>query len=135
MRLLALLLVLALLGCARQVSEAGVGGTATLEGSFQGADSFHQGGGTARVYGPAGSQTLRLEEDFWVRPGPDLYVWLVKAGGVSEGYVELGQLKGSSGSQNYSLPAATDMAQYPKVVIWCKAFSVLFASAELKAIP
>jgi arsenite methyltransferase len=45
--------------------------------------------------------------------------------------VNLGRLKGNIGNQNYPIPDGTDLTKYDTVLIWCKAFSVLFGSAQL----
>ncbi len=101
-------------------------------GSFTGADEFHFGEGTARLIETApGQYTLRLE-DFAVRNGPDLYVYLSPdASGYAEGAIELARLKADRGNQNYDIPGGTDLASVESVVIWCKQFAVLFATAEL----
>jgi hypothetical protein len=101
-------------------------------GSFEGADEFHFGRGTARLVetGP-GAFTVRLE-DFAVRNGPDLFVYLSpSAEGYAEDAIELGRLKADRGNQNYEVPAGTDVAAARSVVIWCRQFRVLFATAEL----
>lgn len=105
-----------------------------LRGQFKGADEFHTGSGTARVVETApGEYVLRLE-DFSVRNGPDLFVYLSpEARGYVKGSLELGRLKASDGSFNYAIPAGADPARFRSVVIWCKAFSVQFASATLAA--
>jgi hypothetical protein len=69
-------------------------------------------------------------EDFSSTNGPDLYVYLSTDDSASE-FVNLGQLKANKGNQNYEIPEGTDIEKYDKVLIWCKAFSVLFGSAEL----
>jgi hypothetical protein len=77
-----------------------------------------------------GQFTLRLE-DFAVRNGPDLYVYLSPdATGYAEGAIELGRLKADRGNQNYAVPPGSDLAKVASVVIWCKQFAVLFATAE-----
>jgi hypothetical protein len=48
-------------------------------------------------------------------------------------FVDVGRLKANIGNQNYPIPAGTDMTKYDTVLIWCRAFSVLFGSADLKA--
>jgi hypothetical protein len=40
-------------------------------------------------------------------------------------------LKADKGNQNYAVPAGSDVAAAKSVVIWCKQFSVLFATARL----
>ncbi|HEY8168341.1 MAG TPA: DM13 domain-containing protein [Candidatus Limnocylindrales bacterium] len=101
-------------------------------GSFSGADEFHFGRGTARLIETApGGYTVRLE-DFAVRNGPDLFVYLSpSAEGYADGAIELGSLKADRGNQNYDVPAATDVESVQSVVIWCKQFAVLFATALL----
>ena len=103
-----------------------------LSGAFKGADDFHFGRGTAKLIEPEpGTFVVRLE-DFEVRNGPDLYVYLSpKASGYAKGAVELGRLKADKGNQNYNIPAGVDPTSARSVVIWCKQFSVLFATAAL----
>jgi hypothetical protein len=107
-----------------------------LAGSFHGSDDFHFGRGTARLIEVApGSFVVRLE-DFAVRNGPDLYVYLSpSADGFAAGAIELGRLKADTGNQNYSVPAGAfdDPAHVASVVIWCRQFSHLFATAPLTA--
>ena len=101
-------------------------------GSFSGADEFISGNGTARLIETApGVFTVRLE-DFAVRNGPDLFVYLSpSADGYADGAIELGSLKADRGNQNYEVPAGTDLSSTGSVVIWCKQFAVLFATAPL----
>ena len=105
-------------------------------GAFHGSDDFHFGRGTARLIETApGTFVVRLE-DFAVRNGPDLYVYLSpKADGYVDGAIELGRLKADTGNQNYAVPAGTlDVPGVTaSVVIWCKQFSHLFATAPLAA--
>jgi len=105
-------------------------------GAFRGSDDFHFGRGTARLIEVVpGSFVVRLE-DFAVRNGPDLYVYLSPSpDGYADGAIELGRLKADTGNQNYSVPAGIldDQAQAASVVIWCKQFSHLFATATLAA--
>ena len=99
-----------------------------------GEDDFHFARGTARVVetGP-GAFTVRLE-DFSVRNGPDLYVYLsADPTGYADGAIELGSLKATDGSFNYEVPPGVDVEAFGSVVIWCRAFSVQFGVAQLAA--
>src|ERR687891_2422480 len=102
-----------------------------LTGSFIGVgDGIHDAQGIVKVIPvESGGNILRLE-DLMVTNGPDLYVYLSTDKSASD-FVNLGRLKANIGSQNYPIPAGTDMAKYDTVLIWCKAFSVLFGSADL----
>jgi hypothetical protein len=101
-------------------------------GSFSGADDFHFGRGTAQLLETApGVFVVRLA-DFAVRNGPDLFVYLSpSADGYADGAIELGALKADKGNQNYAVPPGVDPTAAGSVVIWCKQFSVLFATAPL----
>jgi aminopeptidase N len=107
-------------------------------GSFTKIDALHGASGTATIYRLAeGKLVLRLES-FNAQNGPDLVIGLsgnpmprssdeVKQGG----YLQLASLKANQGNQNYELPADIDLSQYKSVVIYCRAFNVVFSTAEL----
>jgi len=103
-------------------------------GSFRGTDDFHFGRGTASIIETApGSYTLRFD-DFSVRNGPDLYVYLSPAADdYADGALELGVLKATDGAFGYELPAGANPNDYASAIIWCKQFSHLFAVAPLEA--
>jgi len=101
-----------------------------MSGEFRGTDDFHFGSGTASIIEvEPGRFHLRLE-DFSVRNGPDLYVYLSPAADDwTEDALELGLLKATDGSFGYDLPAGADPDAYRSAIIWCKQFSHLFATA------
>jgi hypothetical protein len=107
-----------------------------VTGQFRDADDLHRGSGTATIYElEDGSRVLRFEE-FEVTNGPDLHVYLVPAENAGdevsvEGYVDLGELKGNIGDQNYEIPADVDVSEFQSVVIWCEPFAVVFSVASL----
>lgn len=100
-------------------------------GEFAGTDEFHFGRGTASIIEvEPGRYHLRLE-DFSVRNGPDLYVYLsTAADDYADDAVEVGLLKATDGSFGYDLPAGTDPSRFRSAIIWCKQFSHLFAVAS-----
>jgi hypothetical protein len=101
-------------------------------GTFTGADDFHYGRGTAAlIEAQPGTWVVRFD-NFSVRNGPDLYVYLSPdPRGYTKGAVELGRLKATDGDFNTRVPAGTDVASLQSVVIWCKQFAVQFAVAPL----
>jgi hypothetical protein len=104
-----------------------------ISGSFIGVnDGIHNAEGKAKVVPlqQVNSNILRLE-NLKVTIGPDLYVYLSTDKSASD-FVNLGNLKANNGNQNYDIPTGTDLSKYDTVLIWCKAFSVLFGSVELK---
>jgi hypothetical protein len=109
-----------------------------VEGSF--VDRTHPGTGTAVVLSNSdqSQRFLRLEEDFATDNGPDLNVYLVAgvnvdsdAGEFDDDFIDLGDLKGNIGAQNYELAPGTDLSEYNTVVIWCVRFGVAFTVADL----
>jgi Electron transfer DM13 len=102
-----------------------------LSGNFIGVnDGIHNTEGVTKVIAlNDGTYVLRLE-NFKATNGPDLYVYLATDKSASD-IVNLGRLKGNIGNQNYPIPAGTDITKYNTALIWCKAFSVLFGSAQL----
>lgn len=84
-----------------------------------------------------GVQRFLRFEDFSTDNGPDLNVYLspaptdAPASQFDDDFIDLGDLKGNIGSQNYEIPADVDLDFYSTVVIWCVRFSVIFGAAEL----
>lgn len=86
------------------------------------------------------SRILRLE-DLDTSSGPDVEVWITDAPVIegSDGwhvfddgeYVELGDLKGNHGNQNYPLPDSVDLSELTSVSLWCDRFNVSFGAARL----
>ncbi len=106
-----------------------------LAGSFVGAgDGIHDAQGIAKVIPIEGRGNVLRLEDLVVTNGPDLYVYLSTDKSASD-FVNLGRLKANIGNQNYPIPDGTDMTKYDTVLIWCRAFSVLFGSAGLSPPP
>jgi hypothetical protein len=113
-------------------STTTLGETSLIIGEFVGVnDGIHNAEGLAKVIGlDDASMILRLE-NFKATNGPDLYVYLATDKSASD-FVNLGRLKGNIGNQNYDIPEGTDFSRYDTVLIWCRAFSVLFGSADLE---
>jgi hypothetical protein len=105
--------------------------TRNLEGTFIGVgDGIHNVGGIAKILTlDDGSKILRLE-NFKSTNGPDLHVYL-STDKMASNFMDLGRLKGNIGNQNYEVPVDIDLSKYNNVLIWCKAFSVLFGNAQL----
>jgi hypothetical protein len=113
-------------------------GTTLRTGMFGEIDAIHKGSGIAEIVSlPDGQRVLRLR-DFQVTNGPDLYVYLSghpapRTGrDVHDGGAELGRLRGNVGNQQYELPPDIELAGIRSAVIYCKAFNVVFSTAELR---
>jgi hypothetical protein len=100
------------------------------QGEFHGADDFHFGRGQALlIETEPGRYTVRFE-NFSVRNGPDLFVYLsTDPEGLGDHSLNLGGLKGTDGAFNYDVPPGTDVSQFKSAIVWCDEFAVLFATA------
>ena len=137
-------LVLASLGILRPTAAIGAPSEQVIlaMGQFVGTDSFHRGEGKALLLRlPDGQRFIRFE-DFRVTNGPDLFVYLSghpaprdRAQLHQGAAFEVARLKGNIGNQNYALPVDLDLAKFKSVVIYCKRFSTMFATAELSFRP
>jgi hypothetical protein len=115
-----------------QLGEAVVLG----QGRFHGV--AHESAGTATIQQLSdGRRVLRFTE-FTTSNGPALHVYLIATDDASDSAtvsrvdtVDLGQLKGNTGDQNYELPLDVDLTKYRAVTVWCQRFSVNFATAPL----
>ena len=125
---------------ATRAGKEGGGKAAAPENVLLRSGSFepvrHEGRGEANVIELAqGGRVLTLR-NFEVENGPDLRVYLVAGPARSEDevdeFVDLGGLKGNRGNQQYEIPADVLLARYSTVVVWCRAFSALFARAPLR---
>jgi Electron transfer DM13 len=100
---------------------------------------LHPTEGTATIYQTGdGRRVLRLT-GFSTSNGPDVHVYMVASDDAKDaatvqkaGFVDLGDLKGNIGDQNYTLGSDLDLAKYRAVSIWCKRFSVNFGAAALR---
>ena len=114
-----------------RVGEPMAGSVTTLvEGSFIG--RAHPTTGLAKVITDGNLRFLRFE-GFETDNGPDLNVYLATGPpeGSPEDFIDLGDLKGNIGDQNYELADDIDLDRYTTVFIWCVRFSVAFGAAPL----
>jgi len=122
-------------GAATQEGGAASGGNVELaSGEFEGV--AHGASGTAAIVELRSGERKLTFAELDTDNGPDLRVYLVAGAATGDGdvddFVDLGRLKGNRGNQQYTIPKGTDTDRYRTVVIWCRAFTVSFAKAELR---
>ena len=103
-------------------------------GQLQRVDDIHRGRGPVRLVEVEGTVYVRFE-NVAIQNGPDLHVYLGRGKGGAydpKRDLYLGPLKATNGSFNYQLPLGTSTADYMSVIVWCRAFSVLFTWADLR---
>jgi hypothetical protein len=99
---------------------------------------LHPTEGKATIYRMGNGETILRLTNFKTSNGPDVHVYMVAADDAKDnatvlnaGFIDLGQLKGNIGDQNYVLRPNVDLSKYRAVSIWCKRFSVNFGAAPL----
>ena len=108
-------------------------------GNFDRKDDIHYANGQAILaHQEDGSTILRLQ-DLDAANGPDLFVYVTEhpdpksSEELHQGGHNLGTLKATNGSFNYTLDPSIDTSKIKSVVIYCRAFSVIFSTAKLQA--
>ncbi len=92
----------------------------------------HPGHGFVKIVEADGKTYIRYE-DYETLNGPDIFVYLAKDLEATE-FISLGAVKTTKGSANYEVPAGVNLSEYPYVLTWCRAFGVLFNSANISSL-
>lgn len=92
----------------------------------------HKASGSIRIISNTIDTYVRYE-DFKTINGPDIYVYLAKDLDAKE-YVSLGKVKATEGNINYKIPTEVNIKDYKYVLVWCKAFGVLFNYADISSL-
>jgi Electron transfer DM13 len=113
--------------------------TPLLTGRFVG--EVHKTSGRASAYRQAdGSRVLRLT-DFSTSNGPAVHVLLIDGTSTDPSKdfalaavknVDLGDLKGNQGDQDYTIPKDVDLKTFGTVSIYCERFHANFGTAKLE---
>lgn len=109
------------------------------QGQFVDGDPGHNGKGRARLLRTPDRRLVLRLESFSVTNGPDLFLILStdprgsRSSATAADAVNLGRLKATDGNANYDVPADLDPDRYRSVIIYCRAFKIVFAIAALEA--
>jgi len=98
------------------------------EGDFH--PRAHEVKGKALLIEQGAKKILRFE-DFETINGPDLRIYLSRTLG-NDDFIDLGAIRATKGNVNYEVNNVVDITTYNKILVWCRAFSVLFSYAELE---
>lgn len=85
-----------------------------------------------------GKSFLVFDDAFRAANGPDLKVFLspqamsaVTGKTAVQGALNIGVLKKTKGTQEYEIPAGTDLAKFKSVLVHCEEFAVLWGGSDL----
>lgn len=90
----------------------------------------HEVAGRALIVDTGASRFVRFEGLDTIN-GPDLRIYLSKDLSDKD-FIDLGPIRATNGNVNYGMPTDIDISEYKYVMIWCRAFSVLFSFAVLE---
>ena len=98
--------------------------------------SGHVGTGQAAIVELADGGSVLTFSEFDIDPGAgDVRVYLAADDPQSDtdvsDFVDLGELKGSQGDQQYEIGGAVDLKKYDTAVVWCIPFTTRLAQASL----
>jgi Electron transfer DM13 len=103
--------------------------TLLLQGTFT--SGVHATSGNVKVYEDKNKNRTLVFENFKTDGGPDLRVYMAEDKAITN-FIQITDKVNTNGSYTLSIPANVDLKKQTTVVIWCRAFSVLFGSASLK---
>lgn len=103
--------------------------TVVSTGNFEGSRAHPSTAGKVTLAKDAAGKLFLVFENFKVDSGPDLRIYLAEDKDA-KGFVELSK-DVFNGNYKVAVPDGTDTVKKPYVLIWCKAFAVLFGSAKL----
>jgi len=108
----------------------GTGGAsqASRIAQFQGANNYRVSG-NASLSASGNGIKLSLESNFSSQSGPGLYLYLSNNATSISGGVELGKLRKSTGSDEYTFDGVS-LDQYKFVIVYCKPFRAAFGFGE-----
>ncbi len=114
------------------LATAAPAGPVTLaQGPLQRLDPVHFGTGQVLIAELNGTRYLRFE-NVTIAAAPDMYVYLSdRNDGKPGNYIDLGRIKGTSGSFNYEIAASVDLSKVHSVVVWCRPFNITVTYAAL----
>jgi hypothetical protein len=95
------------------------------------AATSHKAAGGYMIEEMGSKRRIALSGDFSVDKVPDPYLVLATSDAPDSKSVWVTKLRSVSGAQSYEIPSGTDLSQYHKLLVWCKKFGVLIASADL----
>jgi Electron transfer DM13 len=94
------------------------------------AGSAHPTSGTVKLVEDKGKNKFLVFENFKTDPGPDLRIYLAEDKSAAK-FTEITK-DVKNGTYKLALANTVNTGAQKFVLIWCKQFSVLFGSAELK---
>jgi len=108
-----------------------IGAETLRQGELVRINAVDYGSGGVRLVRIGADRVLRFD-NVEIAGAPDMYVYLSdRTDGQPGAFVDLGKLKATNGSFNYTVSAGVDVTTVRSVVVWCRQFSVTITYALL----
>ncbi|MFN8378605.1 MAG: DM13 domain-containing protein [Anaerolineae bacterium] len=116
-----------------------VGPVRVVRSQFQRLDPIRWAQGELSVYEQADNSLIARFENFSTSNAPDLRVLMAASAGPTtleelgpiDETIDLGQLLGTVGNQNYEIPADVDLANYNSLVLYSPSLNLIMSYAPL----
>lgn len=115
------------------------GAQVVSDGEFTGLDFVRIARGEFTIYQDSlGARTLRIEEDFVMSRAPDIHIVFTRnpdpndVTGVGIDYIDVGEIKGNQGAQNYVVPQGVDFSRYPVLALYSPSYDAVLGTASLR---
>jgi len=139
-RLLSSLLLAACVLAIVPTAEAMAARVELLNGTIRSGDSSHRASGRAAVVQINGSKRVLTLKNFSIRPGGKVLLYLVPRSARSDRDIArarnhrvLGEVRGSRGNAQFTIPRRVDLRRFNSVVFWCVPFTLTLGRANLGA--
>jgi len=111
-------------------ARGSIGANTVRQGELVRINTVDYGSGAVRLV--QGVDLVLRFENIDVAGAPDMYVYLSdRTDGQPGTFIDLGKLKATNGSFNYTVSAGVDVTAVRSVVVWCRQFSVTVTYALL----
>jgi hypothetical protein len=119
--------------------EAPAGSQILVRGTFSGVDAVRVAQGDLVIYQLVNATyLLRVESNFSSSRAPGIHIIFTRnpdpldTSGVGIDYIDIGQLRGNIGAQQYTVPAGVDFNRYPVLALYAPAYDAVLATATLR---
>jgi hypothetical protein len=113
-------------------AAAGPATQTLVQGELVRINAVDYGSGSVRIVKIGDDRFVRLE-NVDIAGAPDMYVYISdRIDGQPGTFVDLGKLRATNGSFNYSIPPSVDIGSIKSLVVWCRQFSTTVTFAVLR---
>lgn len=122
-----------------ELFEPPAGSSVIATGEWNAIDPVRIAEGEVTIYRLSDStRLLRFNEEFTSARAPDIHIILTRnpdpsdEQGVGVDYIDIGELRGNFGAQNYTIPESADFSRYPVMALYSVEFDQVLATLTIR---